>query len=138
MARTPGRPYTEPDFDPLLAVHRINRVEMTDRYFEFPEDYDFEKVFNREFGVMKEEAFEVKVEFSGWAAKYVAERIWSPDQKIENKGRGKIRLYFTASSEPELLSWLLSFGDEAKLLKPDRLVKEAREIVKKMHETYKT
>ena len=40
-----------------------------------PKNYDFEKLFNREFGIIKEEAFKVRVEFSGWAARYVAERI---------------------------------------------------------------
>ena len=30
----------------------------------------------------KEETFTVEVEFTGWSACYVAERIWSPDQEI--------------------------------------------------------
>ncbi|MCK5231375.1 MAG: WYL domain-containing protein [Desulfobulbaceae bacterium] len=36
---------------------------------------------------------------------------------------GKNRLTFTASSEPELIAWLLSWGDEAKVMRPDWLVK---------------
>ena len=78
LARKPGQPYKEPAFDPLLAVHRIQKAELDERPFTFPEDYDFEKIFNRNFGVIKEEAFEVKVEFVGFAAGFVAERIWSP------------------------------------------------------------
>ena len=136
MARTPGKPFREPDFDPLLAVHRIKKVELTDRMFKFPADYDFEKVFNRNFGIIKEDSFEVQAEFTGWAARYVTERIWSPDQKVIEKKRGKIRLIFTASSEPELISWLLSFDDEAKLLKPDWLVEEVRERVNRMAGIY--
>ena len=58
-ARTPGKAYKAPDFDPLLVVHRIKKVEITDRGFEFPKNYDFEKLFNREFGIIKEEAFKV-------------------------------------------------------------------------------
>ena len=111
-------------------------MEITDRGFEFPENYDFEKLFNREFGIIKEEAFNVRVEFTGWAAKYMAERIWSPDQKITKKKGGSTVLTFTASSEPELISWLLSFGDGAKLLKPDWLVDEVRETVNRMQNTY--
>ena len=52
----------------------------------------------------------VEAEFTGWAAKYVAERIWSPDQKITNiekVGANKIILEFAASSEPEVIAWLL-------------------------------
>ena len=135
-ARTPGKVYKTPDFDPLLVVHRIKKVEITDRGFEFPQNYDFEKLFNREFGIIKEEAFKVRVEFSGWAAKYVAERIWSPDQNITRKKGGNIALTFTASSEPELISWLLSFGDQAKLLKPDWLVDEVGQTVEQLQRLY--
>jgi hypothetical protein len=35
----------------------------------------------------------------------VAERIWSPDQKIIKKADGKIRLIFSSSSESELTGW---------------------------------
>jgi len=111
-------------------------VETTDRDFEFPKNYDFEKLFNLEFGIIKEEAFKVRVEFTGWAAKYVAERIWSPDQKITKKKGGGTVLTFTASSKPELISWLLSFGDQAKLLKPKWLVDNVREAVNRMQVAY--
>jgi len=136
MARTPGKVYKTPDFDPLLVVHRIKKVEITDRDFEFPKNYDFEKLFNREFGIIKEESFKVRVEFTGWAAKYVPERIWSPDQKITNKKGGNIVLTFTASSKPELISWLLSFGDEGKLLKPKWLVDEVGQTVEQLQRLY--
>lgn len=128
-ARYPGKPYKKPDFDPLLAIHRFKEVELDDRSFEFPQDYDFEETFNKHFGIIKEEVFQVKVEFTGWSAYYVSERIWSPDQKIVKKGKDKIQLNFSASSEPEVISWLFSFGEEAKLLKPDWLVEE---VVKKV------
>jgi predicted DNA-binding transcriptional regulator YafY len=112
-AKEPGKPYHAPDYDPLLAIHRMKQVEITDRTFEYPADFDFERAFNRHFGVIKGKAFEVVVEFTGWAAQYVSERIWSPDQKIRKVGKDKIRLTFTATSEPELISWILSFGHEA-------------------------
>ena len=91
-------------------------MEITERTFEYPADFDFEKAFNKHFGVMKGEAFEVEVEFTGWAAQYVSERIWSPDQKIRKVGKDKIRLTFTATSEPELVSWILSFGEYSHIL----------------------
>jgi predicted DNA-binding transcriptional regulator YafY len=132
MAKQPGKPYREPDFDPLLAVHRIVSVELTDKPFVFPKDYDFDKVFNLNFGIIKDEAFKVEAEFSGYSAAYVSERYWSPDQKIVRKRDGKIKLSFSTSSDPEIIAWLLSFGDEVRLLKPKWLVDEVREIVKRV------
>jgi len=39
-------------------------------------------IFNRWFGVIKDEVFEVVVELTGWAARDGAERVWSPGQQI--------------------------------------------------------
>jgi len=136
MARTPGKRYFEPDFDPLLAIHRISKLEHTDRLFDFPGDYDFDKIFKKNFGVIKDDAFKVEVEFSGWAARFVSERIWSPDQKITKQKNGKVKLKFSASSEPELISWILSFAEEAKVLKPAWLVKELKKTIEKMSWLY--
>ena len=136
IASSPGEDFVEPDFDPLLAIHRFKKVEMTERDFECPKDYDFEKVFNRNFGVMKDEPFVVEIEFTGWAARYVEERIWSPDQKISKIDDDKICLTFTASSEPELIGWLLYFGEEARLIKPKGLVGDLAEKTKKMAALY--
>ena len=74
------------------------------------------------------------VELTGWAARYVAERVWSPDQTIVKKGKDKIRLTFKASSEPEVTGWLLSFGDQAKLIEPDWLVKIVSATVRRLEE----
>ena len=136
MAKYPGKRYQEPDYDPLLAVHRIKKVEITERSYEFPDKFNFEKAFNRNFGIIKEDVFEVEIEFIGWAARYAAERIWSPEQRITKKGKGKIRITFSTSSEPELIGKLFFFGDEAKLIRPDWLVKEVTERVEKIHAIY--
>ncbi len=134
-AKEPGKPYQAPKFDPLLAVHRMKLVVMTDVAFQ-PGKFDFEKTFNQHFGVIKEEAFEVEVAFNGWAAAYVAERRWSPDQEIIYKGKKQIILKFTASSKQELIGWLLSFGEEATIVKPGWLVKEMETTAKKLVKCY--
>jgi predicted DNA-binding transcriptional regulator YafY len=135
-AMEPGKPYKEPEYNPLLAIHRIEKVDLTDRAFVFPHDYDFEKTFNQNFGIIKEDSFEVEVDFVGFAARYVAERIWSQDQKIIDKEGDKVALTFSATSKPELISWVLSFGNEAKVIRPDWLVKEVNEVVKDMYALY--
>jgi len=109
---------------------------MTDRSFEYPADYNFEDVFDKNFGFMKDDCFEVEVEFTGWSAHYVAERIWSPDQRITNIGDDKICLTFSASSNVELIAWILSFGEEAKVIKPEWVVKEILNKVKNTASLY--
>jgi predicted DNA-binding transcriptional regulator YafY len=106
-----------------------------ERLYEYPTDYDFEEVFNRNFGIIKEEAFKVEVKFTGFAASYASERIWSPDQRLQ-RGHDNVTVTFSASSVPEVVSWVLSFGDEAKLNEPAWLVKELVQKAKKMIRAY--
>ncbi len=123
-------------YDPLLAIHRIQGIELTDKLFEYPKDYDFEKIYNRHFGIICDELFQVVAEFGGEAARYVSERMWSPDQKITKHGSDGIRITFSASSEPELISWLLAFGDKAKLIKPEELAEKIKAIAENICRAY--
>jgi predicted DNA-binding transcriptional regulator YafY len=129
--------YGAPEFDPVLAIHRFKKVEIDESkaHFEVPKEYDFQKAFNQTFGIIKDEEFEVEAEFTGWAAVFVEERVWSNDQIITREG-GKVRIKFTASSEPEIISWILSFGDESRLLKPENLVKDVWEKIELMVRQY--
>jgi hypothetical protein len=52
LAKAPGRVYKSPKFNPLLAIHRIQKIEITRRSFEFPVNYDFDKVFKQNFGLL--------------------------------------------------------------------------------------
>jgi len=137
-ARTPGTKYKKPEFDPLLVIHRFKSAEITDINFTPPEKYDSEKIYNVNFGVIKEDVFEVTVEFTGWSAQYVSERVWSPDQKIKKIGKNKIHLTFTAASETEVISWVLFFGEEAKVIAPKTIVKHISskaELIKGLYTT---
>jgi len=136
IARYPGRRFKESEFDPLLAIHRVEDIKHTDRSFEFPKKYDFEEAFNKQFGIIKDEAFKVEIEFTGWSARYVTERIWSPDQRIIKKRDGKILLIFSSSSESEVISWILFFGRQAKVLKPKWLPAEISKELSAMRQIY--
>lgn len=129
-AKTPGQPFKPRPYDPLLALHRFTKVELTDTTFKPPADYDFEKAFNRQFGLIQGKTFQVEAELWGWAAGFAAERRMNPDQTITKGRGGKIRLKFTASSEPEVMAWILGFGGEARLLAPESLVDQLRDRLK--------
>ncbi len=118
----------------LLAVQRILQVEKTDRTFTIPQDRL--DATPQTFGLMKEEPFRVRVSFGRDAAVYVRERKWSEDQTISPASEGGIILEFTATSRPEVISWVLGFGPEASLLAPEDLREEIKEAVEKMLKSY--
>ena len=135
LAKVPGRAYKAPKFNPLLAIHRIQKIEITERSFGFPVNYDFDKIFKQNFGVIKKNAIDVEIEFKRYFSKYVTERIWSPGQSMHKKN-GKTVLKFSASSKPELLSWILSFGKDAKVIKPEWLIKDVKKEIQKIQLQY--
>lgn len=136
-ARCPGKPWTEPEYDPLLAVHRIKKLEITERQFKSPKNYDFDKSFDKYFGIIKEDRFEVDIEFTGWAAGFIQEREWSKDQKIHELDNDTICVSFTAASAPEVISWVLFFGEEARVSKPDWFIKDIALSIDRMRINYK-
>jgi len=135
-AKMPGKPFKVPDYDPLLALQRFKTVKMVETRFVFPKNYYFDRTMNRQFGVMHGKRFKVVAEFSGWAAEFVAERSWSPDQTITRKRSGIVRVEFTSSSKPEVLNWILRFGEEARLVGPKVLVEELKERLAQITDIY--
>jgi predicted DNA-binding transcriptional regulator YafY len=135
-ARTPGKPYKAPKYDPLLALHRFEKVTLTDTPFHRPPGYDFDKVMNQGFGVWMQKRFRVVVDLEGWAAAYARERTWSPGQTVEDLRGGGLRLGFWSTSEPEVMSLVLGFGACAKLREPKALVARVREELALMERGY--
>lgn len=135
-AGKPGKPPAGRTYDPLLAVHRLREVEMTDIAFDYPKDYDFEEIYNRNFGLIKGRDIQVEVEFSGLSARYAAERTWSADQRVRRMGDKTVRLSFTTSSEREFMSWVLSFGAEARIVSPRYMVDRMLDTLKAMQGLY--
>jgi len=132
-APEPGKAWKEPEYHPLLAVHRIQQVRITEQHYRVPEDYDFDRDVKTSFGVWQNEPFRVVCRFEGWAAEYVAEREWSVDQEIEIHPDDTVTLTFTARGRPEVVAWILGFGANAEVLGPDDLVGEvASELSKAM------
>ncbi|NTV13148.1 MAG: WYL domain-containing protein [Desulfobulbaceae bacterium] len=124
------------DFNPTLAIHRIEKVEITEQFFQRPENYDFEKHFNERFGIMQNDPFTVTIEFSKITAAYVAERVWSRKQTIKMLKDGRLQLTFEAGSGPEVIAKILSFGGEAKALEPEWLVEKLRDTISQMANKY--
>jgi proteasome accessory factor B len=122
------------DYDDMtLAVHRIQDIEILE--MTIPERPPRPKTPKR-FGIISGKPFILKARFTGWAAVYVSERIWSDNQEITFEGDGKITLKIEAQSRPEALSWLLSFGSFAELLEPEDLKLELIQEIQKTLKLY--
>lgn len=100
-----------------LAIHRIVDIILTERTFDKP----IPPASPNTFGLPWHEPKTFRIQFvEGKAADYVRERIWANDQKIEELENGGIVLELITTSEPELMAWVRSFGDQAECLGIDK------------------
>ena len=114
-----------------LPIHRIHEVRLLRRTFESREDHD-----DGFFGFDVHKPIKATIRFSPDAATYVAERIWSQDQKLHPLKNGGVELALTTTSRRELLAWVLSFGPEAELVAPQDLRNELQQSLDSAHNQY--
>ena len=110
-----------------FAVERISWARATNRRFEIPDDFDFEKLTETAFNLIWGEPREVKIRFSREQAPYIQERTWHPSQRIERRPDGSIDLTLCVGNLWEIKRWLIGWGADARVLAPENLRKEIRE-----------
>jgi len=110
---------------PLFNLTRIRSVEATNRTFDYDESgFDPKAYFADTFGVFEtQESHQVAVEFSGFAAEFVRERRWHTSQRLKDLPGGRVRFEVTVSHIWDIAPWILSWGHEAKVLRPRELVR---------------
>lgn len=118
---------TEGFFEPRLAIQRIESAAMTGRAFSPPAPAADQ---GGHFGFMPGKPFQVVVEAEARVAPYLRERIWSGDQKFAEMDGGRLMLVFSATSENEVVSWVLGFSGELKLITPANVRRQIGECAR--------
>lgn len=103
--------------------------------FEYPAEYQPEKLVEGSFGLWTGPRTQVRVFFDDKVAKYVKRRQWHPTQSIE-KVNGGIVLTLQVHGTVELMSWVLGFGEKAEVLEPESLRAEMGRVVKAASDRY--
>jgi predicted DNA-binding transcriptional regulator YafY len=120
-----------------FRVDRIKDIKITDNKYKIPEDYSLSEELKTVWGVEQgKKELDIKIKFTGRAARFVPEYQWSDNQEIQIKDENKIIFSVKTSSREEIKKWVLGFGSEAELLKPIELRKEIIEEIDAMLENY--
>ena len=77
-----------------------------------------------------------KIRISAYAAPWVLEDHWHPDQKVDKKPNGDVVLTIKAAHELEVIPRVLALAGEAELLSPKSSRKRIATTVAKMAKTY--
>jgi predicted DNA-binding transcriptional regulator YafY len=112
---------------------RIQGIKPTGKSFERSKKFSLEKELRDSFGVHSGEGeFEVVLRFNARAADYIREKKWHESQRLQELKNGGVELHLKLSSLVEIERWVLSWGGDAKVIKPRELFEAVRNAAKKI------
>jgi predicted DNA-binding transcriptional regulator YafY len=116
-----------------FAPTRIQSAKQTGKTFARPEKFWLEKRLRGSFGVHSGEGqFEVVIQFTPRVADLIREKKWHESQQLRELKGGGAELRLKLSSLLEIERWVLSWGGDAKVLKPRELVEAVRQAAEKI------
>ena len=63
----------------------------------------------------------MRIRFDAKVARYVQRRMWHPTQIFKKLAVGGVEMTMDVRGTTELVSWVLGFGDKARVLEPPSL-----------------
>ncbi len=118
-----------------LAVHNIEQVDIKDKNIDLPE-FDFDTWSENRFGVFSGEIMEIEILIRKSVRHYFENRSWHKSQEFIEKDNGDIILKMKASVTPELIAWIMGWGENLKVLKPGILQSQIKDKAAMIHELY--
>jgi predicted DNA-binding transcriptional regulator YafY len=110
-----------------FAPARIQAIRPTGETFERSKKFSLEKELRDSFGVHSGEGeFEVVLRFNARVADYIREKKWHESQQLRELKNGDVELTLKLSSLVEIERWVLSWGGNAKVIKPRELAEAVR------------
>ena len=115
---------------------RIRAVKPNGKTFERSKKFSLEKELRDSFGVHSGEGeYEVAIRFNARAADYIREKKWHESQQLRDLKNGGVDLHLKLSSLVEIERWVLSWGGDAKVLKPRELAEAVRNSARNILQT---
>ncbi len=129
--------------DPKHALHpyrfaRIRTVNVLDDTFTYPDRaaYDPEQVFRDSFGIFLDKSVQdVVLKLHKQWATYATSHRWHDSQNVEVHD-DHVLVRMRVSVCPELVAWILGFGEEAEVVSPSTLRDEITLRALALHEVY--
>ena len=120
-----------------FALHRFRSAEVLNEPSRMPEGFSLEEyVKSGEFQYPEGEMIRFKAIFDSGSAIHLQETKLSSDQRLTTVDNDKVLVEATVQWTGQFRWWLLGFGDQVVVLKPETLRDEVVEIVRGMAENY--
>jgi predicted DNA-binding transcriptional regulator YafY len=110
----------------VLDRMRDTDLSSTER-FDLPADFKVDDYFQGQFGIWRGTAsYKVVIEFDAKVAEFVRSRRVHVTQKLSNTPDGGVRLSMAVGDLTEVISWVLGFGQTAKVIEPPELLDKVK------------
>jgi len=116
----------------LFSLANIEKLEITDSPFQQRKSFSLRAFAERSFGAFQEAPFDVVWRFSPRAAPDARQFLFHPTQTFEDQPDGSLILRFHAGGALEMCWHLFTWGEDVKIVKPQRLRKVMRERLEAM------
>lgn len=111
---------------------RVREWKHLKEYFKLPNDFDLDEYVTECWELMKGESAEVEVKFSSDVAQLILETEFNKHEEKELLEDGSVIYRVKVEGWREIFYWILSFGGDAEIIKPDWLRDKAENEAEKM------
>src|SRR4029077_17103571 len=116
---------------------RMKDLEGRPEQFERPKNFSVDQLLKGSFGVYSGgELIAIRIWFGRSRAQLLRERKWHHSQQIKELGQGEIELRLELSSFAEIVPWILSWAEHARVIAPPALAREVREAATRVVKGY--
>jgi CRISPR-associated endonuclease/helicase Cas3 len=122
-----------------FKLERIQRIELTDKTYTIPEDFDPRQLLADAWGIWYTEAepVEVVLRFHPRVAHRVRETRWHRSERVEEQPDGYLLWRAQVAEPQEMVPWIRGWGADVEVVGPkelrDRMAGEARRLAETYH-----
>ncbi|ASK61996.1 WYL domain-containing protein [Virgibacillus phasianinus] len=116
-------------------LDRIREIEISEQTFVKNNDFHLQEYINQSFHMFAGEEIWIKVQFHADLVNVVLDRF-GKEADIKKIDGDHFVLTTKAKLSSGLINWILTWGNQAKVLSPDYLVDQVKEKIKQMQEVY--
>ena len=112
---------------------RIKTIRPTGKTFERRKKFSLAERLRGSFGVQSGKGeFDVVIRFHERVADYIREKKWHESQQLRELKAGGVELRLKLSSLAEVGRWVLSWGGDAVVVRPDELAQSVRQAAQRV------
>jgi predicted DNA-binding transcriptional regulator YafY len=123
-----------------FALDRLTNLDITQKRFEFPRNYNCEDTFRYSFGIISPEDTEPKdiiLSFDPFQGKYIKTLPLHDTQEVLIDNEDELRIKLKLCDTHDFLMELLSFGENVKVIQPKSLANQVKGALKAAFDQYK-